>query len=140
VTIPVLRAQTAAPLLDLADALVYWHRGEGQVLGLVEAKSPPGLDLRSMMSERYRSLLQWISAHDYRRRPRPMTRLNVQVRVTHRLTWAIREAIYENNSNLMVIEWPRLANRRRHSLSAVIDNLTGDPPVDLVLMRPDSLI
>jgi len=140
VMIPILRAQTAAPLLDLADALVYWHRGEGQVLGLVEIQSKPGMDLRSATAERYRNLLQWISAHDYRRRPRPMTRLNVQVRVTHRLAWAIREAIYENNSNLMVIEWPGLANRRRHSLSAVIDNLAGDPPVDLVLMRPDPVL
>src|SRR6266566_2970983 len=79
VMIPILRAQTAAPLLDLADALVYWHRGEGQVLGLVEIQSKPALDLRSVMTERYRSLLQWISANDYRRRPRPMARLNVQV-------------------------------------------------------------
>jgi len=137
VMIPVLRAQTAAPLLDLADALVYWYRGEGQVLGLVEAQSTPGLDLRSLMSERYRSLLQWISANDYRRRPRPMARLNVQVRVTHRISWGIREAVYENSSNLMVIEWPGLASRRRHSLAAVVDDLAEDPPVDLVLMRPD---
>src|SRR2546425_8482271 len=105
VLIPILRAQTAAPLLDLADALVSWHRGEGEVLGLVEIHEKPGIDLRSATSERYRSLLQWISAHDYRRRPRPMARLNVQVRVTHRISWAIREAVYENNSNLMVIEW-----------------------------------
>jgi len=137
VMIPILRAQTVAPLLDLADALVYWHRGEGQVLGLVEIQSKPGQELRSAMSERYRSLLQWISATDYRRRPRPMARLNVQVRVTHRVSWAIREAVYENGSNLMVIEWPGLASRRRHSLSAVIDDLAEDPPVDLVLMRPD---
>jgi Universal stress protein family len=137
VMIPILRAQTAAPLLDVADALVSWNRGEGQVLGLVEIQSKPGLDLRAATSERYRSLLQWISANDYRRRRRPVARLNVQVRVAHRLSWAIREAIYENNSNLMVMEWPGLANRRRHSLSAVIDDLAGDPPVDLVLMRPD---
>jgi hypothetical protein len=137
VMIPILRAQTAAPLLDLADALVYWHRGEGQILGLVEIQSMQGTDLRWATAERYRSLLQWISAHDYRRRPRPVARLNVQVRVAHRVGWSIREAIYENNSNLMVIEWPGLANRRRHSLSAVIDDLAGDPPVDLVLMRPD---
>jgi nucleotide-binding universal stress UspA family protein len=137
VMIPILRAQTAAPLLDLADALVYWHRGEGLVLGLVEIQARPGIDLRIATSERYRSLLQWISANDYRRQPRPRTRLNVQVRVTHRVSWAIREAVYENNSNLMVIEWPGLSNRRRHSLSAVIDDLAGDPPVDLVLMRPD---
>ncbi len=81
--IPILRAQTAAPLLDLADALVYWHRGEGQVLGLVEIHEKPGIDLRFATSERYRRLLQWISAHDYRPRPRPMARLNVEVRVTH---------------------------------------------------------
>src|SRR5207302_4417666 len=137
VMIPILRAQTAAPLLDLADALVYWHRGEGQVLGLIEIHSRPGQDLRSATAERYRSLLQWISANDYRRRPRPMARLNIQVRVAHRVSWAIREAVYENNSNLMVIEWPGLSNRRRHSLSAVIDDLAADPPVDLVLMRPD---
>jgi nucleotide-binding universal stress UspA family protein len=137
VMIPILRAQTAAPLLDLADALVYWHRGAGQVLGLVEIQSKPGLDLRAATAERYRSLLQWISANDYRRRPRPTARLNVQVRVAHRVSWAIREAIYENNSNLMVIEWPGMANRRRHSLSAVIGDLAGDHPVDLVLMRPD---
>jgi len=137
VMIPILRAQTAAPLLDLADALVYWHRGEGQVLGLVEIHSRPGQDLRSATAERYRSLLQWISANDYRRRPRPMARLNIPVRVAHRVSWAIREAVYENNSNLMVIEWPGLSNRRRHSLSAVIDDLAADPPVDLVLMRPD---
>jgi nucleotide-binding universal stress UspA family protein len=137
VMIPILRAQTAAPLLDLADALVYWHRGEGQVLGLVEVHSKLGLDLRSATSERYRSLLQWISANDYRRRPRPVARLNVQVRVTHRISWAIREAVYENNSSLMAIEWPGLENPRRHSLSAVIDDLARDPPVDLVFMRPD---
>ena len=86
VMIPILRAQTAAPLLDLADALVYWHRGEGQVLGLVEIHSRPGQDLRSATTERYRSLLQWISANDYRRRPRPMARLNIQVRVAHRVS------------------------------------------------------
>jgi K+-sensing histidine kinase KdpD len=40
----------------------------------------------------------------------------------------------------MVIEWPGLSNRRRHSLSAVIDDLTADPPVDLVLMRPDPVL
>lgn len=137
VMIPILRAQTAAPLLDLGDALVYWHRGEGLVLGLVEIQEKPGLDPRTATSERYRSLLQWISANDYRRQPRSRTRLNVQVRVAHRVSWAIREAIYENNSSLMVMEWPGLSNRRRHSLSAVIDDLAVDPPVDLVLMRPD---
>src|SRR2546421_11908626 len=136
VMIPILRAQTAAPLLDLADALVYWHRGEGQVLGLIEVQSKPGLDLRSVTSERYRSLLQWISANDYRRRPRPGARLNVQVRVTHRVSWGIREAVYENNSNLMVIEWPGLSNRRRHRLSAVIRGLAGHRPVGLGFRRP----
>ncbi|MGI8563763.1 MAG: hypothetical protein ACR2MZ_09450 [Candidatus Dormibacter sp.] len=132
--VPVIRAQTATPLLQIADLLSASTRSSGDVLGIVEVPRTNLPNLPHVLEERRRDLLRWIASIDTSGRA---SRLNVQTRVSHDVRQGIREAVYENGSNLVVVEWPGLTSRRPRLLAAVLEDLVSDPPANLALVRPD---
>lgn len=136
VLVPILRTQTAGPLLAIGDALARQSRGQGNVLGLVEV---PAHALETVAHEvvvRRRDLLRWIAATDDSPQPDATPGLGILVRVVHEVALGIREAVYETSANLVVVEWPGLTSRRPRLMATVIANLSAAPPADMLLVRP----
>lgn len=136
VLVPIIRAQAAGPLLSIGDGLMRQSRGTGNVLGLVEVPAQASEALAQEVAQRRRDLLRWIAATDDSVEPRSAPGLGILVRVVHDIALGIREAAYETNANLIVVEWPGLASRRPRLLESVIGNLSANPPADLLLVRP----
>jgi len=136
VLVPIIRAQAAGPLLSIGDGLTRQSRGSGNVLGLVEVPAQASEALAIEVTQRRRDLLRWIAATDDAMEPRTGPGLGILVRVVHDVALGIREAAYETNANLIVVEWPGLASRRPRLLESVIENLSAHPPADLLLVRP----
>jgi nucleotide-binding universal stress UspA family protein len=135
--IPILRAQTATSVLSVADALSAANAGQGHVLGVVEVPRGPTDNLAAQVAQRRHDLLRWIAVIDAHK-PGLRSGLAIQMRVCHNVSLGIREAVYENGSNLILIEWPGLSSRRPRILSSVLDDLASHPPADLLLVRPGS--
>ncbi|MEP7104247.1 MAG: glucosyl-3-phosphoglycerate synthase [Chloroflexota bacterium] len=128
VLVPILRAQAAPALLQVAEAMLRREGGDGHVLGVVEI--PYGREIaRSVtVARRYRSLLQRITGLERRE----SAGFGVQVRVAHNVAQAVREAALENGSTLIVLEWPGLTRR---PADRNLEDLIADPPADLLLVR-----
>lgn len=136
VLVPIIRAQAAGHLLLIGDVLVRQTRGSGNVLGLVEVPAYASDAVAHEVMQRRRELLRWIAATDEPAEVRPTPGLGILVRVVHDVALGIREAAYENNADLIAVEWPGLASRRPRLLASVIANLSANPPADLLLVRP----
>lgn len=136
--VPILRAQAAAPLIDIGDALVGRPGSEGYVLGLVEVPPRGAGRVAASVQQRKRDLLRWIAAADAAapERQDEAPRLGVLVRVTYEVPLGLREAIYENGTDVVVIEWPGPGSRRPRTVGRVLRDLSLDPPADLLLVRP----
>jgi hypothetical protein len=134
--VPIIRELHATALLEVGDALVAQSGGDGIVLGLVEVPRRRAPDLTPVVVERRRDLLRWIALIDA---PGPAdgTRLGIEIRVAHDVALGIREAAYENGSNLILAEWPGPTSRRPRLLGQVLDDLSSAPPADLLLVRPE---
>jgi nucleotide-binding universal stress UspA family protein len=131
VLIPITRARTAGGLLEVAAALLRGESGSGLLLGVVELPQGRPIAQSVTVARRYRSLLQRITEIE----TRLQGRFGVQVRVAGTIAQGVREAAFENTTDLVVLEWPGLGAHRpsdRH-----IDDLVADPPADLLLVRPD---
>jgi glucosyl-3-phosphoglycerate synthase len=131
VLIPITRARTAAGLLEVAAAVLRGEQGSGLLLGVVELPQGRPIAQSVTIARRYRSLLQRITELE----TRLQGRFGVQVRVAGTVAQGVREAAFENATDLVVLEWPGLGSHRpsdRH-----IDDLVADPPADLLLVRPD---
>src|SRR5215471_16962416 len=131
VLIPITRARTAAGLLEVAAAVLRGEQGSGLLLGVVELPQGRPIAQSVTIARRYRSLLQRITELE----TRLQGRFGVQVRVAGTIAQGVREAAFENTTDLIVLEWPGLGAHRpsdRH-----IDDLVADPPADLLLIRPD---
>ena len=135
--VPILRAQTATAVLSVADALSVANAGQGHVLGVVEVPRGPTDNLAAQVAQRRHDLLRWIAAIDAHKTGQH-SGLAIQMRVCHNVSLGIREAVYENGSNLILIELPGLSSRRPRILSSVVDDLVSTPPADLLLVRPDT--
>ena len=132
--VPIIRAQTATALMDVGDALASRRGTSGEILGLVEVPGGHPEGVIQTLTARRRDLLRWIAATD---RSKPGAKLAIQMRVVHNVAQGIREVVYENQTTLIVIEWPGLGTRRPRALGSVLENLVLDPPADLILVRPD---
>ena len=86
VLVPILRAQGAPALLQVAEAMLRREGGVGHVLGVVEI--PQGRDIAQSVTvaRRYRSLLQRVTALERRQ----SAGFGVQVRVAHNVAQAVR--------------------------------------------------
>ncbi|MDQ6772703.1 MAG: universal stress protein [Candidatus Dormibacteraeota bacterium] len=131
--VPIFRAQTATPLLAVAGALSAPAGAGGVVLGLVELPPRRLPHLNRVVERRRLDLLRWLATVDTDER---QVGLTVQMRVSHDVPLGVREAVYENDSNLIVVEWPGVSTRRPKLLGAVLEELTSNPPADLALVRP----
>jgi hypothetical protein len=134
--VPIIRELHATALIELGDALVAQSEGDGIVLGLVEVPQRRFPDLAPVVVRRRRDLLRWIATVDA---PTPSERggLGIEIRVSHDVALGIREAAYENGSNLILTEWPGPISRRPRLLGHVLDDLSSAPPADLLLVRPE---
>ena len=130
VLVPVTRTRVAPDLLEIASAILKRERGGGQVLGVVELSAGRPIAQNVTVARRYRSLLRRVA--DVRRRAR--SGLGVQVRVAYTLAQGVREAVFENETNLVVLEWPGLDPRRVADPN--VTDLVADPPADLLLVQP----
>jgi len=134
--LPIIRAQSAAALLRIGDALIRSPGCSGNVLGLVEVPVPESERLSLEMARRRRDLLRWIARLDQDRDWGTGTGLGILVRVVHDIALGIREAAYETGANVILVEWPGLASSRPHLLARVVKELSQAPPADLLLVRP----
>jgi glucosyl-3-phosphoglycerate synthase len=125
--LPVARARAAGLLLEVAEVIVQAEHGSGHLLGVVEIPPERSMVSNLTVARRYRALLQRISS--LRRGG-----LGVQVRVAASTAQGVREAVYENGTDLIVVEWPRSGGKPNRSL----DDLIADPPADLLLVRSGS--
>lgn len=133
VIVPVIRIASAWRLVDLAEALLKTRGGSGRLLGVVQVPHGTPIARGVTIARRYRTLLQRMTAL-----PRLQEAgLTVQVRVTHDVGLGIREACYENEADLLILEWPGLTSHRGNRFGSVIDDLIFDPPTDLLLVRQD---
>ncbi|MBO0703507.1 MAG: hypothetical protein J2P38_11280, partial [Candidatus Dormibacteraeota bacterium] len=109
-----MRAQAAGPLIDIGDALAGRPGSQGYVLGLVEVPPRGAGRVAVSIQERQRDILRWIAAADSGAHgaQEGAPRLGVLVRVTHEVPLGLREAIWENGSDVVVIEWPGPGSRR----------------------------
>jgi glycosyltransferase involved in cell wall biosynthesis len=130
--IPISRAQAASGLLEVADAVLRQEGGAGHVLGVVEMAAGRPIAQNVTMARRYRALLQRIT--DIERQAKGG--YGVQVRVAYNLAQGVREAAIENESDLVVLEWPGLDSRRAPDPN--LDDLVADPPTDMLLVKPNS--
>lgn len=136
VLVPIIRGQSAAPLLSLGDAIARRSSTQGVVLGLVEVPPSSGV-LQMAVANRSRELLRWIAATDYAMQPVEGGWLTVQTRVASDVAGGIREAALETESDMVLLEWPCHKSPRRYRLEAVLRSLALDPPAKLVIARPD---
>jgi glycosyltransferase involved in cell wall biosynthesis/nucleotide-binding universal stress UspA family protein len=129
--IPITRAGSAAGLLEVATAILCGEHGSGILLGVVELPSGRPIAQNVTVARRYRSLLQRITELENRMD----VDLGVQVRVAGTLSQGIRDAAFENATDLILLEWPGLGRERPgdHNL----EDLVANPPADLLLIRPD---
>lgn len=134
VLVPIVRAQAAATLIAVGDALAKHRDADGKVLGLVELRRHHESNMTSQVVHRRRDLLRWIADQEIARGS--SRGLGILVRVVHNVATGIREAVYETGSNLVVIEWPGPASPRSGTLASILDDLSASPPADLVLVRP----
>lgn len=128
ILVPILRAQAAPALLQVAEAMLRREGGEGHALGVVEIPQGREISRGVTVARRYRSLLQRITGLERR----ATAGFGVQVRVAHNVAQAVREAALENGSTLIVLEWPGLTRR---PADRNLEDLIADPPADLLLVR-----
>jgi nucleotide-binding universal stress UspA family protein len=130
--VPVVRAQTAQPLLVVADAMLRLEGGGGQVLGVVEA-SRDRLASSLTVVRRYRELLRRLTAVG---RDHKMP-LGVVVRVAPSVCEGIRDTVAQSAADLVIMEWPGVGRSRQTLLGSVLSDLVRTPPADLLLVRSD---
>ncbi|MDQ6792525.1 MAG: glucosyl-3-phosphoglycerate synthase [Candidatus Dormibacteraeota bacterium] len=129
--IPITRAGAAAGLLEVATSLLCGEQGSGILLGVVELPTGRPIAQNVTVARRYRSLLQRITELENRMD----VDLKVQVRVAGSLAQGVRDAAFENASDLILLEWP--GSSRGRPTDRALEDLIATPPADLLLVRPD---
>lgn len=132
VLVPVLMGQMARPIISVGDALASPPGASGNVLALVEMRS--GRDDQVFDQERRRrDMLHWVAGLEYANDVR--RRLIVMLRMTANVASSVRDAIAENETTSLVLEWPTIASPRRHGLSDLTRQLLRDGTTDLIFVR-----
>jgi glucosyl-3-phosphoglycerate synthase len=131
VLVPILSTRRAGDLLAVASALLKHHRGVGSLLSIVEVPHGEPVSRGVTVARRYRRLLNRITEIEQR----SAAGFGVEVRVCSNTAQGIREAVYEREVDVVVLEWPGTVVKP--GAGGVIANLVADPPADLVLVRPN---
>ncbi|MGH7920427.1 MAG: universal stress protein, partial [Candidatus Dormibacteraceae bacterium] len=128
--VPLSRARHVDQLLRVANAIAQTEDAGGQLLGVVEMSARRPIAQNVTLARRYRELLRRTTELG----ARVPTTLTVQVRVAYTVAQGIREAVVENGSDLVILEWPGPDSRRAQDPDLV--DLVADPPTDLLMVRP----
>lgn len=132
VLVPVLMGQMARPIISVGDALAAPPGASGTVLALVEIKSGRDNEVFAQ-DQRRRDMLNWIAGLEYESEVR--RRLNVTLRMTANVASSVRDAVVENRTNSVILEWPTITSPRRHGLSDLARQLVFDRGMDLLFVR-----
>jgi nucleotide-binding universal stress UspA family protein len=132
VLVPVLIGQMARPIISVGDALASSPGASGRLLALVEIRS--GRDNEVFAQERRRrDLLLWLAGLEYSSEIR--RRMGVSIRLTANVASSVRDAVAENETTSLILEWPTTASARRHGLADLTRQLLRDGSTDLFFVR-----
>lgn len=132
VLVPVLMGQMARPIISVGDALASSPGASGSLLALVEIRA--GRDHEVFAQDRRRrDLLLWLAGLEYSSEVR--RRMGVNLRLTANVASSIRDAIAENETTTLILEWPTTASARRHGLADLTRQLLPDGSTDMLFVR-----
>lgn len=132
VLVPVLMGQMARPIISVGDALASSPGASGSLLALVEIRS--GRDHEVFAQDRRRrDLLLWLAGLEYSSEVR--RRMGVNLRLTANVASSIRDAIAENETTTLILEWPTTTSARRHGLADLTRQLLPDGSTDMLFVR-----
>ena len=132
VLVPVLMGQMARPAISIGDALATSPGGSGNVLALVEIRV--GRDHEVFAQEqRRRDMLRWVAGLEYSGDVR--RRLSLTLRMSANAASTVRDALVENETTNLVLEWPTLSSARRHGLTDLARQLLPERGTDIILVR-----
>lgn len=155
VLVPMLNLGIAGDMLHLAAILASGHKSHFPtsplddasltppgpqprivVLGVVEVPTDQPLTTGMDMARSYRALFDFLPSDvDAGGRHVRVDRL---VKVARDVPSAVRQAVEEEHAGLVLAHWkghPR--DPKRHIYGHILDDLLGDPPCDIILVRPD---
>ena len=131
VVVPV-STQEQARILGLTGAvLAQDHNGE--VLALHVIKVPPQLTLGEgrLMLKEGRPLLETVIQQAKARN----VPVHTVLRLGRNVAQSIRTTVEENAADMLVLGWPGYTNTEGRALGSVMDQIVGDPPTDIVVVR-----
>jgi nucleotide-binding universal stress UspA family protein len=129
VLLPILRGQSASPLLAVADILA--GGGGGKVLGLVESAGSTSM---GGPGQRRLSFLRWLATADDKVSSRAPA-LPLDVLLTQDPARTAVEAVAESRVNLVVTEWPGRASAGRQRTRRLLNSLIAEPGLSLAMVR-----
>lgn len=126
ILIPAFSLSGSGELLDIAESLLACYGGTGTVLSVVEVPEERSLSEGALVVRRRRSLLRKIA------QVRGTEGLRAEVRIAHSLAGGIGEAVDAIHTDVLLLPWKP---RSRSALNG-LEWLVGDPPCDLVVLKP----
>lgn len=127
VLVPAAGIAGSLELIDMAGAFRAYYGGHTTVLSVVEVPEDRSLSEGALLARRRRSLLQRLA------RIHPDGGLKGAVRSAHSVAVGIREAVREQECNLLLLSWNP---RKRSKVSGGLEQLIDDPPCDLAMVKP----
>lgn len=131
VVVPVA-TQEQARILGLTGAVLA-QDNNGDVLALHVIKVPPQLTLGEgrLMLKEGRPLLETVIQQAKARNVPVHTVLRLGRNIAH----AIRATVEENAADMLILGWPGYTNTEGRAFGSVIDQVVGDPPTDIGVVR-----
>jgi nucleotide-binding universal stress UspA family protein len=136
VLVPVLVGQMARPIISLGDALASSPGASGTLLALVEIRSDRDNEVFAQEQSRREALL-WVAGLEYSSDVR--RRMGVSLRMTANAASSVRDAVAENETTSLVLEWPTTSSPRRHAVTDLGRRLLPDGTTDILLLRSNRI-
>ena len=137
VLIPTTNPARTGPLLKAISPFLNAEDSRGTLLGVIEMAPERPLSEGVEVARAYRALLSRITRYA----ERGPGELRGQVRIAHVAAQGIREAVFETDTNLLVLETSDSsghAGRNDGLWVNAVEDLLVDPPCDVALVRPDT--
>lgn len=126
--LPVLDETTIEYLLPLATIMARSHQGDILLLGVVAVDGDQPLSAGVVPAQRLREEL-------HRRATDRSVPLRTSVRVAHTLYDGIRDAVHEEQADLLLLGWQGEAFSPERLFGPPIEQLLAEPPCDLVVIK-----
>ena len=137
VLIPTTNPARTGPLLKAVSPFLNAEDSRGTLLGVIEMAPERPLSEGVEVARAYRALLSRITRYA----ERGPGELRGQVRIAHVAAQGIREAVFETDTNLLVLEagtGSGHGGRESGLWVNAVEDLLVDPPCDVALVRPDT--